>query len=191
MRISEEQLELPLSPKEIADKVYGTLNNTDEQTDMSKYLFDKGELVLDSIGRPVFKDSITWETNTPELYATWNCIKALLDEQLVPYTEVDGCIELMEKLSSLEDTKAFGNYDVTLPVNYFTGMWHCVNSTRKFHLFKNDKPLDKSIDGLAMKYARLLDMYHSVKKDERMKDIMEASPEVVATLQHSKTPTII
>lgn len=152
----------------------------------SRYqLTEEGDIALDEIGRPVHKDHIEWETDTAELKAILECCSKLLDNDLVPHTEIDGVFELMEKISRLEQDKRV--YKAQLPVNYFVGAWHVVNSCRKFDLYSEDKYVSKAIDGLAGKLARFIDMYHVAKRTE---GTMEASPSEILTLPSSKTPTM-
>jgi len=154
--------------------------------DTNKYaLTESGDVTTDDIGRPVFKDQIQWDTDTAELSAILECCNKVLENRVVPHEEVDGVFELMEKVSRLESPKR--QYTATLPVNYFVGMWHVVNTCRKFDLFSDDKYVSKAIDGLAVKLARLIDLYHVAKRTE---GTFEASPSEILTLPSSKTPTM-
>lgn len=119
------------------------------------------------------------ETNTAEHRALWNCIKFALESGVVPPNEIDGAIELMEMVASQErDSRK--PYNLDLAINYFNGLWHCVNTCRKFDLFADDEAMSNAVDGLALKLASYLDKYHSVKVAE---DITEnASPKDILNL---------
>ena len=43
---------------------------------------EKGEIKLDSAGKPVFKDQIEWETNSAQIMAIWNCIKVFIGREI-------------------------------------------------------------------------------------------------------------
>lgn len=145
---------------------------------------DNGEIKLDSAGKPVFKDVIQWETDGPQIMAVWTCYKTLLEERLVPPNEEEAAFDAMSMYAKeWRDTNK--KYTITVPINYFVGTWHVMNSCRKFGLFHHDKPLAKSIDGLAMWFAKQIDMYHEVKRREKVQD--EASPSKVLSLPKAKT----
>lgn len=137
---------------------------------------DKGEIKLDSAGKPIFKDHIEWETDGAQIMAIWTCIKAVLEEKIVPPNEVDACFDLMGIIAKLHRNGS-KVYKVQLPINYFVGTWHILNTCRKFLLFNDDKPMMKAVDGLTMMFARKIDAYHEIKDRERKEDeIMKTSP---------------
>lgn len=140
---------------------------------------EEGEIQLDAAGKPVFKDSISWETDGPQIMAIWSAIKALLEENLVPPMEVDAAHDLMMTYAK-EHRDTNKKYTISIPLNYFVGTWHVLNTCRKFHIFKNDEKLDKAIDGLTMWFAKQIDIYHEVKRRERIED--EAKPNEVLAL---------
>lgn len=134
---------------------------------------ENNEIELDESNKPVFVDQIKMETTTDEHRNLWLCIRLVLEEGLVPEPEIDACISLMEKLA-IQEKDSRKPYFITLPINYFVGLWHCVNTCRKFDLFKDDKKVDKIVDGLALKLAGYLDYHHSVKSFEQTLEV--ASP---------------
>ena len=142
-------------------------------------LTEKGEIKLDEAGKPIFKDIIEFETTTGEINAIWTCIKACLEEKVVPPNEIDACFDLMAIIAKLEreSTKPF---KASLPINYFVGTWHILNSARMFHLFEDDKALDQAIDGLTMKFARQIDVYHEIKRRETVEK--DVSPKNILSL---------
>lgn len=147
---------------------------------------EQGEVKTDDTGRPVFKDRIEMETNTAEHRALWTCIKAVLENGVVPEPELDAVFILMENLASQErDSRK--PYKITLDINYFVGLWHCVNTSRKFDLFNEDKKMSEAVDGLALKLAGYLDAYHKVKNFE--KTVEEASPKDILSLPNSNSTT--
>lgn len=163
------------------------LDSGPENTDLTKYEFtEEGEVKTDDIGRPVFKDKIKMETNTAEHRALWTCVRAVLEEGLVPEPEIDAVFELMEDLANQEkDSRK--PYNIILPINYFVGMWHCVNTCRKFDLFNEDTEMNVAVDGLALKLAGYLDHYHSVKSFEETLEV--ASPKDILNLPKLNSTT--
>ena len=159
--------------------------------EIEKYeLTETGEVKLDSVGRPIFKERIVMPTTTGEHRALWTCIKAAIESGIIPEPELDAVFELMEMLAVQEqDTRK--EYTIDLPINYFIGLWHCVNTCRKFDLFHDDDKFDKAVDGLAMKLAEYIDMFRAAKRQE---GVMEASPNNILkgtfTPPEGKSPTI-
>jgi len=149
-------------------------------------LDEKGEPKLDKNGKPIFKDSIQMMTNAPEMSAINMCCQELLSQGLVPEPEIEAVFDYMLKVATLHDKNGHKRkFLVTIPINYFVGMWHVVNSCRKFDLFNKDKKLSKAIDGLAEKLARKIDIYHEVKRREGI--LEEASPDDVLSLPKQHT----
>lgn len=162
--------------------------NGNENTNLTKYKkTDEGEVALDDTGRPVFNDQIQMETNTSEHRALWTCIKAVVEEGLAPEPELDAIFKLMEDLA-MQEKDSRKPYNITLDVNYFVGLWHCVNTCRKFDLFNEDKGMNVAVDGLALKLAGYLDTYHSVKNFEETLEV--ASPKDILNLPKNASITL-
>lgn len=153
-------------------------------------LDEDGSIKLDSAGKPVFKDSIQWDTNSAQIMAIWSACKAALEEKIVPPNEQDAVFDLMAMYAKEHRDGSTKNYTIAVPINYFVGTWHVLNSCRMFDLFHNDKKLSEAIDGLTMWFAERLDMYHSVKKAEKIEE--EVSPDNILKLpervNHYKKP---
>lgn len=126
---------------------------------------EDGSVKLDSAGKPIFKDIIEWNTNGAQINAIWTAIKAIITEKLVPPHELDAAFDLMAIVAKMHRMGS-KDYKVSLPVNYFVGTWHILNSCRKFNLFGDDKEMATAIDGLTMWFAQRIDMYHHVKSQE-------------------------
>jgi len=130
---------------------------------------EKGDIKLDDAGKPVFRDVIEWETTGGQIMAIWTCIKELLDQRLVPPNEQDAAFDLLTLMATLHRNST-KTYKASLPINYFVGTWHVLNTCRKFDLFKEDKPLSASIDELTLWFAERIDIYHVVKKGEKVEE---------------------
>jgi len=131
---------------------------------------EKGEIKLDSAGKPVFKDTIEWETDSAQIMALWTCTKALLEERVVPPNEIDAAFDLLTIYAKAHRPTTSKPFKFSLPVNYFVGTWHILNSCRMFHIFKDDKRMDEAVDGLTLWFAQRIDMYHEVKRKETMEE---------------------
>lgn len=131
---------------------------------------DKGEIQLDPAGKPIFKDCIEWDTDSAQIMAIWTSIRVCLEEKIVPPNEIDACFDLMELYSREHRAGSTKSYKITVPINYFVGTWHILNSARMFGLFKEDKPLDVAVDELTLWFARKIDTYHEVKRREDVED---------------------
>lgn len=158
--------------------------SSDLLKDAVEYEEDGETIKLDEAGKPVFKDSIQWETDGPQIMAIWIVHKAVIEERLVPPNDLDAAFDSMT-LYAREYRNTNKPYTITIPINYFVGTWHILNTSRKFHLFKHDKALSNAIDGLTMWFAKRIDMYHEVKRREKVQD--EVSPEVVLKLPKKKS----
>ncbi len=143
-------------------------------------LDEKGDIKLDEAGKPIFKDAIEWETDNAQLNAIWTCIKALLEEKLVPPFEIEASFDLMTMIARLQREGNNQKFKAVVPINYFVGAWHILNSCRKFDIFSEDKPLSEAIDGLTMDFAKRIDMYHEIKRRESIKE--EVSPDNILKL---------
>ena len=84
--------------------------------------------------------------------------------------EQDAAFDLMEIYAKAHRPDSKSDFMMTLPVNYFVGTWHILNTCRKFHLFSEDKALDTAIDGLTMFFAKKIDLYHAVKRAEKAEE---------------------
>lgn len=135
-----------------------------------------GTAKLDDNQMPIFKDSMEWRTNNPQLRAIWESGNALLEEGLVPPPEIDAVIGMMGMIASKEKPGHTGDFNAEMPINYFVGMTHILNMCRQFDLYKDDKAMDKAIDVLVLDFARRIDAYHSIKRKEK---VMETKPEEV------------
>lgn len=163
--------------KKRRDKKYNPYKNNPLDKQLTKALTEldgaietdeKGAPKLDEAGKPIFKDSIEWDTNSAQIHAIWSCIKILLDQKLVPPNEIDAAFDLMATYARLDRPASTKDYTVQLPVNYFVGTWHILNTCRKFSLFSKDKGMSKAIDGLTLWFAEKIDQYHYVKNHEEI-----------------------
>jgi len=157
-----------IKPDSSLDGISKIVNNTVayKRDDKGNVLTELGE----DGGRPLFEHSIVMPTDSPEVMAMWTTCKAILEERLVPQPEEDAVFKVMEMLA--EQIKTDRAFSIKFPVNYFTGLWHCLNTARKFDIFNNDKKLSKSISNTTFKVAQLLDTYHVIKdKETGMDDI--------------------
>ena len=128
-------------------------------------LTEKGEVKVEkTTGTPIFADEILMETDLGEMAGMIEVIQQILLQNLVPMNEVQNAMQLMDMLAeqqNLTDPK----FHIKLRVNYAVGLWHCLNTSRKFHIFKKDKAMDKRVDELTNKVATFLDMYRAKKKE--------------------------
>ena len=130
---------------------------------------DKGEIKLDEAGKPIFKDIIEWTSNLGEINAIWHSVMRLLEQRLVPPNEEQAAFDLLSAVAKMQrDTKK--DYKVSLPINYFVGMWHCLNSSRKFGLWADDKGMDDALTDLTLRVASQIDRYHKIKQNEALED---------------------
>jgi len=134
---------------------------------------EEGSIKLDEAGKPIFKDTIKWDTDSAQIMAIWTCHKVVLENRLVPPNDQDAAFDSMSLYAKVirETTK---KYEIEVPINYFVGTWHILNTCRKFSLFKDDKKMAIAIDGLTMWFAKQIDIYQEVKRRERVQD--EVSP---------------
>jgi hypothetical protein len=157
------------------------LNNFDKYSEELNDIVvrdEKGEVKLDSAGKPVFKESIEMVTNSAEIMAIWTCCQAIMEKNLVAEHDIEAIFELMNILARRHDlNKTTHDYAVILPANYFYGAWKVVSECKAYHIFAEDKPMDKAVSGLAIKLARHLDAFHEAKGRDDM--IQTASPDDV------------
>lgn len=142
---------------------------------------EKGNVETDSAGKPIFKDKIEWMTDAAQITAIWTATKAALEAGIVPPNEEDACFDLLE-LYAKEHINSSKPFKIIVPINYFVGTWHVLNSCRMFDLFNDDKALSSAIDDLTLWFANRIDMYHEVKRKEGLID--KVNPEAV--LNHAK-----
>jgi len=131
---------------------------------------DDGTPEMDEHNLPVFKDSIEWTTNNPQIFAIWNCCKAVLEGGITPPNEEAGVFGLMNKIAKMEKKHHKGKWEVSLPINYFTGMLHILNLVRAYSLASEDKKFEAAIAELAVDFARRLDAYRGIKDREATMD---------------------
>ena len=170
-------------------KAFKKDGDTDELVEYSKEALkdsveydEKGNIKVDEAGKPIFKGFIQWRTDRPQLEAIWTCCKAALHERLVPENELDAAHDtMMLYAKEHRDSGKRRNFMITVPINYFVGTWHLINTCRKFRLFEEEgTKFEKKIDELAMWFAEQIDMYHEVKRMEKVQN--EASPDDVLKL---------
>jgi len=170
--------------KKRRDKKYNPYKNNPLDKQLTKALTEldgaietdeEGTPKLDEAGKPIFKDSIEWDTNSAQIHAIWSCIKILLEQSLVPPNEIDAAFDLMAMYAKLDRPDNTKDYKVTLPINYFVGTWHILNTCRKFSLFSKDKGMSQAIDGLTLWFAEKIDQYHYVKNHEEVVDKVNPS----------------
>lgn len=131
---------------------------------------DKGQVKLDSAGKPIFKDTIEWDTENAQIVAIWTSIKAVIEERLVPPNDLDAAFDLLEVYAKMQRKSNKGSFKVSLAINRFVGTWHVLNSARMFDLFEKDEALSKAIDELTMWFARQIDIYREVKRREKVEE---------------------
>ena len=147
-----------------------------------RYLHDTdGEMVLDETGNPIFKDSVQMGVKRNQLLFIYNAIKDLLDANLkangmlIPPPEIDRVMKLMDLIAS-QDKDTTKEIKLTLPINYMVGLWHSLQSGRRFGIYMKDadKMKDTYLDDMTMKVAETIDTYHKLKNKET---IMDTKPE--------------
>jgi hypothetical protein len=102
----------------------------------------------------------------------WNTIKDTLEgggnlmgKGIVPPHEINKAFELM-KLLAEQDKDTRKEFKIKLPINYMMGLWHCLNSARKFWIYKEDADKDRYLTDVTLKVATILDIYHKRKENE-------------------------
>lgn len=158
----------PYKLNPLHNKLTNAVKGSDLETAIERN--EKGEILLDSAGKPIFKDCIEWDTDSAEIMAIWTAIRACIEEKIVPPNELDACFDLMEVYAREHREGSTKKYKITIPINYFVGTWHILNSVRKFHLLADDKSFDEAIDRLTLWFAKRIDMYHEVKRREKIEE---------------------
>ena len=151
------------------------------------YTDEKGEVILDENSLPKFKASLAIKVTNKELHFIWNVIKDLLELNikeaeesfkrtkkymfLIPREEVDSMLTLMEMVASYEKEGDKRSFYMTLPINYFVGMWKVHNLAREIKLYsQNFVAKNRELDELTMAMAKIIDSYHKVDKFEKTLD---------------------
>ena len=145
---------------------------------------EKGEIKLDESGKPVFKDTMQWETDGPQVMAIWTCFKAALEHRAYPAEEIQAGFDTM-MMYAKEHRNTNKPYTITVPINYFVGTFHVLNFCHAHAIFKDDKKLEKAVYGLAVWFEERIKMYQEVKKRERVQD--EASPDKILKIPQKKS----
>jgi hypothetical protein len=175
---------IPFKEKRKAE-IKDELQRADEvQLELQKGMVkdEEGNVVLDEIGNPVFKDKIRWMTDGPQIRALWECCKVFLentDPRYIPEELKESILHTMDMLAKAH-RKTNKQYRYEMPVNYFTGLWQVVRYVKDQEFFMPDERLHNKIKELAIWLAEQLDIYHEIKRKEQVHD--EASPEDISRL---------
>lgn len=149
MNTEMEENALPVTPQDLAIAVEG---KKEENTDH-----------LDKHGRIISEEYINFKMTHEDLLFVDETIKKIIDLDLVPVTEAGPVVTLLEMLAEREKS-VYHDGHILLPVNYFTGMWHCLQTGRKFSIYSQQwKKKDKYLDRITMEIAKSIDAYHAVK----------------------------
>lgn len=125
-----------------------------------------GEPKVDETGRMVFEDGIDYRISHADLMFIWNTIKDLLDANLIPPMESEPTIKLMGMIAERE-SEVYRNGFMFLPINYFVGMWHALNTGRKFDIYSKALKKANKLDQITMKVAEKIDEYHRILKPQK------------------------
>lgn len=148
------------------------------------------QVETDQHGLKIHEDMINFKCNQGDLKFIHKTICMVLERGLVPEPEIPPVFTLLEMLGEREE-KVFETGHLFLPVNYFVGMWHALNTARKFGLYAIVKTKGKSkakiarrnvessyncryLDKITMKVAESIDKYHKVKQHERQEDKLKS-----------------
>lgn len=116
-------------------------------------------------GREIFEESVVQRISHPDFIFMHETLREVIDKDLVPPDDIGPMMTLLEMLADQEkdvyDTGAF-----ILPINYCVGLWHCLNTGRKFHIYEKFKKKDKTLDIITNRIAKSLDAYHKAKIHE-------------------------
>lgn len=135
-----------------------------------------GEKEVDEHGRMIYTDTVIIPMNMRQLHLAWGTIKEVLELGVVPPDELGPVMELLERIAAMEKD-VWEKKAISLPINYCVGFWHCLNTGRKFHIYKKEKAKDKQLDKLTMEVAKVIDNYHKVMKHEQKKTMQEIAME--------------
>lgn len=139
---------------------------------------DKENENLDQHGRMKHEDIIVLRLNHKELLFIHQAIRDVLETNppIVPPDEVGPTISLLEMLSA-QEKEIYNHSQLVLPVNYCVGLWHCLNTGRKFHIYKKRKGKDNHLDKTVRNIAESLDAYHKVKSHEKNEERINIDPD--------------
>lgn len=174
----------PYKTNPLNKQLTNAVNGSDLDSAVEKN--EDGSIKIDEAGKPVFKDVIEWESDSGQIMAIWTSIKTCLEEKVVPPNEIDACHDLMLVYANLHRNSS-KPFMVSMPINYFVGTWHILNSCRMFHFFEKDKGMDSAIDGLTMWFAERIDMYHEVKRREKVEDDIVSPTNSDSSVPNGKT----
>jgi hypothetical protein len=137
---------------------------------------EEEEVKLDETGRLVHDDSINFRCSHKDIIFIHETIGLVLEKGLVPEPEIGPIMVLLDMLANAEpDTHKHGCF--ILPVNYFIGMWHGLNTARKFGLYSQQfKQKEKHLDHLTTQVARSIDAYHTIKSHVAEEEKLELTP---------------
>ena len=132
---------------------------------------------LDEHGRLKYEDHINFPLKQRDLIFMHETVRMVMDKGLVPMDEEGPVVTLLEMMASAEPD-VYNHECMLLPVNYFVGLWHCLNTARKFSLYTQQwKKKDKWLDRITIKVAEKIDEYHLVKSHEFNEEKLDKSPE--------------
>lgn len=144
-------------------------------------------VAVDKNNMPIYEDQVTLAVSLKEVKFMFDSCCLLFHEEvkspLVPHDSVDACFDVITYLAELhEDARAKGmdiGFDIVLPVNYFKGLWHMLNTARMYKLWERDKSDKKaeSLDRITKKVASRLDAYVAIKTKENLEDGKEVKTE--------------
>jgi len=143
---------------------------------------ENGEVRLDESGNPVFKGCIEWMTDSAQIMAIWTTIKAVLEalkEDLDSETR-ESFINLMIMYAKEHRYGSTKSYAISVPINYFVGTRHILNTAAAFNVFKDDPEMGKAVYGLEYWFSEKIDMYQYVKKKEQVEET--SSPDEILSL---------
>lgn len=131
---------------------------------------------LDEHGRVIHQDKIQMQLQHKDLIFIHQATRDLMQKGLVPEPEIGPCMTLLDILAESEP-HVHKHGVLILPVNYFVGMWHVLNSCRKFSIYSQQwKKKDKKLDHITTVVASYIDKYHTVKEHEAKEDAVEKAP---------------
>jgi hypothetical protein len=141
---------------------------------------------LDQHGRPIWEDKIVFKLQHKDLIFMHQTIRLVMEKGLVPPEEVGPCMTLLEELA-VQESEVHKKSGLILPINYFVGMWHALNTARMFSLYSQQfKKKDKHLENIVMRIAKRLDEYHTVKSHEANESKMDKSPQYFKELAEVK-----
>lgn len=133
-------------------------------------LDNDGNIELDEARKPIFDAGIEWYTNNSQLILIWTCAIECLNERLVPFDDIGAVMELIEKIAHFQQPNNSKPYRVKLPINYFVGTWHVLNTSIKTGIMRGEKKTEQLLEETTMFFAKQIDMFQSIKKQEMMSD---------------------